>query len=473
MYQKSLLKSIIAYRDAGAVNKLQTKQKILFTDQNTLALFKAISKLTHKYNEVPDKTFLQEYFKLEKNSKAKNTYQDIIQDKEIEVSDNIKGLIDQQITFIVKKQALEAISDYSTELKLSNGSDIKKNIEALLDEVASITKTLEQDLDTECLMYYDKDSDTENFIKQKIQSEYNLRKQGTKGYYKFDLGFAQIDQVTGGVHSVDFIGILGFVKNGKSFLARQIAYNILCQGKNVVFLTLEMSFESIQHAMLSLHANNVQYWGYDSIKVKTADIRSGTLTQKAEDFFINQVIDDFTTNPDMGSLYIKQPTKDYTPALLFSDIKQIQNNIMTIDALVIDYPSLMKPSSGYRDRESYNELFRELRHFGLIQGIPIIFPIQSNRAGYDAACKDKNNLFSPDAISDFSSIEREATHIFSIITTAEMRQSGQSQVQHLLSRESSLCPPIRINSDFETGTMTALNTISKDDVETMVEEINI
>lgn len=472
MYQKQIVKSILKYRDAGSLNKLQPKQKLLFTD-NILALFKQLSKLTHQHNEVPDQNFLNEFFKMEKSSKAKTEYQNIMSDDSIETSENIKGLIDLQITYAVKKQTISTLREYSTDIKSANGSEIKDYISEIIDSIAGIQKTLEQDTDTEGIMYYDPDSGTDNHIKQRLISEYDLRKQGTKGYYKFDTGLTQIDQTIGGIHSVDFIGILGYVKNGKSFLARQIAYNVLCQGKNVVFITLEMSFESIQHSMLSLHANNINYWGYDSVKIKTADIRSGTLTQKAEDFFRNQVIDDFTTNAEMGSLYIKQPTRDYTPALLFSDIKQIQTQVMDIDLLIIDYPGLMKPNSGYRDRESYNELFRELRHFSLINNIPIIFPLQSNRAGFDKACKDKNNLYSADAISDYNSIEREATHIFSIITTPEMRQAGQSQIQHLLSRESSLCPPIRVNSDFETGCINSIQQMSKEDAETMIQEIEI
>lgn len=473
MFQKQLIKSIVKYRDAGSVNKLQSKAYKLFLDKNLYQLFKTVSSLTMKYNEVPDSKFLREFFKLEKDSKAKDSFISIANDKTIETTPNIQGLIDQQITFCAKKQTLTLLKEYQDDIKLANGTELKDTTSSLLDEVATINKLLEQDPDTEGLMFYNPETDQDNYIKNRIISEYDLRKQGTKGYYKFDLGIPQIDQIIGGVHSVDFIGILGYVKNGKSFLARQIAYNALCQKKNVVFITLEMSFESIQHSFFALHANNIEYWGYDSIKIKTADIRSGTLSAKAEEFFKDKVIDDFTTNPNMGSLYIKQPTRDYSPSILFSDIKQIQSNIFDIDCLVIDYPTLLKPNSGYRDRESYNELFRELRHFGLTHSLPIIFPLQSNRAGYNNALKDKNNLFSPDAISDYNSIEREATHIFSIITTPEMKQAGQSQIQHLLSRESGLCPPIRINSNFETGTLTALNTISKEDAETMIDEIEI
>lgn len=473
MFQLSILKSILKYRDSGIINRLSNKATYVFSDKENLELYNIIRSLTFKYSEVPDKAFILEYFKLEKNSKTKETYNRIMADKEVETTSNIKGLIDQQLIYYAKKNTLEILRYGQNDIKLSNGSEIQEFTNGIIDELSSIAKVIEQDSENEGLMYYDTDSDEDNYIKAKLISDYDLRKSGKNGYYKFDIGIPQIDQIIGGVHSVDFIGVLGYVKNGKSFLLRQIAYNILCQGKNVVFISLEMSYESIQHSMLSLHANNIGYWGYDSIKIKTADIRSGTLSQKAEDFFRNQVIDDFTTNPEMGSLYIKQPSKEYTTNILFSDIRQLQNNTMDIDLIVIDYPGLMKPSIGRRDRESYNELFRELRHFSLINHIPIIFAIQSNRHGFQSACKDKDNLYSADAISDYNSIEREATHVFSIITTPEMKESGQAQIQHLLSRESQIVPPIRLNCDFETGTITALTQLTKEDAEQMMEEIEI
>lgn len=157
-----------------------------------------------------------------------------------------------------------------------------------------------------------------------------------------------------------------------------------------------------------------------------------------------------------------------------SDIRVIQNSIMDIDLIVVDYISLLRPDNGRVDRENINQMFRELRHFGLVNHIPIITPIQSNRAGWDAACKHKENLYSIDGIGEYSSIEKECTHIFSILTTPEMRESGVSQIQHLVSRESSLFAPFKINADFETGVLSAVNTvIDKEDAQQILEEIDI
>lgn len=471
MYQEQILKSILLNRDAGAVSKIAGKHKDIFPDKQYLSLYNIIRTLTTKQTEVPDIQFFKEYFKLEKTSKDRELFNTIISSDEA-TTKNTLSLIELQLQYIVRKKSIDTLKEYQATFKISSGSELEELQDQLFDELNSIRKIASLNTDTEVFMYHNSDDET-NEIKAKLLAEYDERKKGTRGYYKFDTGIQQIDDTIGGVHNTDFIGILGFVKNGKSFLARQISYNVLCQGKNVLFVTLEMSAESIQHSFLSLHANNVLYWGYDSVKIKTADIRSGTLSDKAEEFYRNKVIDDFTTNPDMGSLYIIQPTKDYSPSDLFTDVRTVMNTTMDVDLLVIDYPGLMLPSTGYRDRDSYNQLFRELRGFGLNMHLPTLIPLQANRHGFDSACKDKNNLYSPDAISDYSSIERECTNIFSIITTPEMKEAGQSQVQHLLARESALSPVIRLNSDFETGTLTSLQTMSKEDSEQMINEIDI
>lgn len=456
------------------MTKAISKADELFLDPNLKELFQTLRNLLGRYNEIPDKEFLEQYFQAEKDSKAKGSYEMLMNDPKVKTTTSTIGLLEQQLIYYVKKTAQAIIKEGSAEFKLANGSDIKEITEKVVDSLYKVNKVLEKDSDNEGLMYYDPDKQEINEVKQRLLEDYDLRKEGSKGYYKFDTGIQQLDKTIGGIHSVEFMGILGYVKNGKSYLARQIGYNVLCQGKNVVFISLEMSYESVQHSFLSLHANNIHYWGYDSVRVRTSDIRSGTLPQKAEDFFRHQVIDDFTTNAEMGSLYIKQPTESkYTPEKLFADIRDLKNNTMDIDFVIIDYPALMLPSSGHRDRESYNELFREIRHFGLTQHIPILFVIQANRQGYLNALKDKENLYTPDAIGEYSSIEKEATNVISIITTQEMREAGQSQIQHILSRESALCNPILLNSDFSTGTMSELQQLSTEDSETLINEIEI
>lgn len=472
MYQKSLIKSILVNRDNRAMSKAIMKAEILFTDDKILELFKTIRSLLGKFNEIPDKEFLEQYFEGERDSKARECYEAIMYDDSIAVTKSVIELMELQLRYYFKKSVKNILKEGDADIKLANASDLRDSVAKITDALYASLKVLEQDDDNECLLYYDPEVSETNEIKQKLIKEYDLRKEG-KGYYRFNTGIQQLDKVIGGIHSVEFMGILGFVKNGKSFLARQIGYNVLCQGYNVAFFSLEMSSESVKQSFFALHANNIHYWGYDSVKIKAADIRAGTLSPKAEAFLKDKVIDDFLTNAEMGTLYIKQPSEaKYTPELLFADIRNLKNE-MDVDLVIIDYPALMTPSAKRRDRESYNELFRELRHFGLTQHLPIIFVIQANRQGFLNALKDKNNLYTPDAIGEFSSIEKEATNVISIITTDDMKEQGQSQIQHIISRESGLCNPIMLNSDFETGILSELQTLSKEDSEQLIQEIEI
>lgn len=475
MYQLSILKSIILYEDVATYLKLQTNYKNVFTDEDALSLFKVLRDLNSRNGVPPSVDFIKEFFKIEKETRAKKTFNKLMSDETITIVDTPSGLVDLQLTLYARNKITDLLKDYTAKVKLSSGSDTREILDSLIDDVSEISKNAsEESIQSEGLIYHDCNSTESNEIKQMLISKYDLKKSGSEGYYKMDFGIPQIDSVVGGIHSVSFIAIMGFVKNGKSFFARQIAYNALCQGKNVVFISLEMSFDSVLDSFLSLHANNSKFFGVDSPKIKTADIRSGTLSRTAEDFYKNQVIDSFTSDDSMGTLYIKQPTTSkYTPTQLFSDVRMIQKTKMSIDLLVIDYPGRMSPDSGAKGRDTMNELFLQIRNFGLANHIPIVFPVQCNRAGFDAALKSKGNLFSIDAIGDYSSIEKEATDVFSILTTDEMRSAGQSQIQHLISRESGLAPAFKVNSDFETGVFSPITSLSAEDSEQLIDEINI
>lgn len=477
MFQKQILKTLIKTKDQEAYSFLHNNNlyKSIFTEKENLELYKYLNELSVSYNTPPSQSFLKEVIPFEKNSSVKKTFEDLFKDKNIEVTDNLLGLIGTQLNSYVRKSAVDILREASQELKLANGSEVKEITNNIVDRVSELTKLQENKREeTEGLIYHSGEQNEANEIKAKLISQYDLKKSGSQGYFKMKLGMPQLDDVIGGIHSVSFIAILGFVKNGKSFLARKIAYDALCQGKNVMFVSLEMSYSSILDSFMSLHANNTSMFGFDSPKIKTGDIRAGTLSKEAEDFYKNQVIDSFTTDKSLGVLYIKQPTTSrYTPSQLFSDVRVVTKTKMDIDLLVIDYPGRMSPDYGAKSRDSMNEIFLQIRNFGLANNIPIVYPVQCNRAGYESALKNKENLFTIDAIGDYSAIEKESTDIISIITTPDMKVAGQSQIQHLLSRESGLAQPFRINSDFETGILSPISGMSKEDANQLLQEIEV
>lgn len=470
MYQQSIIKSLIQYKDNVAFEAIDNKRNFIFIDKENAKLFEVISQLKMRFDSIPDLNFLNEYFKGERDSEAKNAYEAIFNDDLIQTTTHIQGLAEQQLKHYVKTQSKETLKRYLAEFKIANNSNVETLGNELISDLHSINRALIQTQQSEGVIYYD--GEGENVIKDTLCKEYDMRKSGARGYYKFKTGFPTIDKVLGGIHNVEFMGIMGYVKNGKSYLARQIGYNVLTQTKNVVFITLEMSYESILLSFLALHANNVNFWGNAKQKIKVSDIRSGTLAEDIELFYKEQVIDDFTTNANLGSLYIKQPTESsYTPQKLFADIKHIQSTIMDIDLIIIDYPALMMPSTNRRDRESYNELYREIRHFGLTNNLPILFVIQSNRQGFLNAIKDKNKLYSTDAIAEYSAIEKECSNIISILTTNEMRALGQSQIQHIISRETMLFKPFLISADFECGELSEVTNIEISNYKELLEII--
>ena len=132
-------------------------------------------------------------------------------------------------------------------------------------------------------------------------------KESDRGYYIGKLGSDTIDSAIGGLHNVDLINLGGFTNQGKSPFMRQITYNLLMQGLNCMFVSLEMDYSSIETSFYTLHANNYKVFGFSNPKVTTKEVREATLSEEEEDYLFNQVIEDFNNNDSYGSLYILQP----------------------------------------------------------------------------------------------------------------------------------------------------------------------
>jgi hypothetical protein len=169
---------------------------------------------------------------------------------------------------------------------------------------------------------------------------------------------------------------------------------------------------------------------------------------------------------------------------LIMEVNKVNQTVMPVDMLCTDYAvPLIKPSKSRSnfDREDYNAMHRRYRLFGLSfdkgRGLPIIDAAQVNRSGFLEAIakKNKENLYNLAAIGDYNALEKDSTHIMSILQTDDMKAEGVVQIQHLKSRESKLFPPFKPAFDGATGWLreTVSTGVSDDEVDSVLQEIEI
>lgn len=475
MYAKKILNSILE-GDSSAFPAIGDKVSMVFDDKEDRAFYEVLYGYFLKYDKIPSRQYLDDFFAMEKSNPAVKSYTSLL-DEGSEVTDDLPALIQLQIRYNVKQATLEETANYQNRLKIGNSSDIKELSYEYQSKISEFNQFLEDSAHKRGLLYGEDK-------RGQFEKKYRDRKESDQGYYIGKTGFPTIDNAIGGIHSVDKITLLGFTNQGKSPLMRQIGYNLIQQGLNGMMISLEMNYDSIETSFYTLHANNHKVFGLNKPKITTKSIKEGTLTEEEEDYLFNEVIDDFNLNENYGSLYILQPEDRFCMDDLIMEVTKVHITQMPLDFLLIDYAvPLILPSKTRSSfsTEDYNSMHRRLRLFGLSfdhgRGLPIIDCCQSNRAGFDEACSAKNTekLYKLTAIGDYNSIERDSTHIMSILQTPDMKAEGLVQFQHLKSRESNLFPHYKAQLDGATGWIreTASLDIDEDELSSAIEELEL
>lgn len=469
-YENKILKTILYKGVTTIFERIEGREDLVFTTQSQIDFFAFLQRHYRKYDEVPSRKYCKEFFSMEKDNPAKDTYNDIIK-ADIKVLADLEATVDLQLRERLKVHTQDLVKSFSTDIKLGNPSELEFQVQTLQEELIFVSGNLEEKKNVESLLHEKANA------KEKYMAKYNKRNTGD-GYYVSKTGIEHIDKTIGGIHSVDFISIVGYTKQFKSTLLRQIAYNITRQGKNVLFITLEMSHDDIENHFYTLHANNQERFGYDSPKIVNKAVKEASLSANEFSYF-EGVVEDYTSAEDLGSVYIKQPEGVYTLDMLKSDVKKINRNIFPVDVLIIDGVTLMYPNlKSRKSREEMNTFVADIRSFGLTfeqgKGLPIIAPFQVNRNGYENMLNNKSNLYDLTAISEYNEIERSSTHVISVAQTKDMRDAGEVQIQHLATRESEQFEPKKIAVDGSTGVfLETKNVYTEEDTAEILEELDL
>ena len=383
-----------------------------FESDTNLTLFKLIKSFIEKYEKCPTKESLE--VDLQRASHlSEETFKNVssaIRNLEKDDSD-YKWLVDTTEEWCRNRAIYLSLLE---SIKIAEGDDKEKDmgsIPTILSDAISVS--FDNKIGHDYLDDYQERFDFYNRVETKIP---------------FDL--AMFNKITkGGLTNKSLNVALAGTGVGKSLFMCHVAASTLLQGKNVLYITCEMSEEKIAER---IDAN--------LLSVPIQDIAS--LPRKMYESKVNNLM-----KKTSGKLIIKEyPTASAHVGhfrSLLSDLslkKSFKPDIIFVDYLNICTSQRFK-ASFVNSYTLVKGIAEELRGLAVEQGVPVVSATQTTRSGYgstDIDLTDTSESFGLPATADL---------MFALISTEESEQLGQILVKQLKNRYNDLT----INKRFAVG----------------------
>jgi archaellum biogenesis ATPase FlaH len=241
---------------------------------------------------------------------------------------------------------------------------------------------------------------------------------------KIPFSLFMLNRVTGGGHEPGTLNlVIAGTGTGKTIVMCNEAGHLLMNGKNVLYVTLEMSpakiSERIDAKLMQMTIDQVK-------KLKREDFLSN----------INSI-----KNKTTGKLIVHQwPPRTITTRhleALLNDLKVKKNFVP--DVVFVDYLTLM---NSYTYKGTSDNLYilgklvaEELRGLAVRKNLSIFSASQTNRNGQN------NSDFDLSEMGESHAISQTADFMFGVISTPELEQLGHWRLKLLKSRYGSITSP--------------------------------
>jgi len=258
---------------------------------------------------------------------------------------------------------------------------------------------------------------------QKVGHDYLLESQQRYDFYKkkeerleLDLDF--FNKITrGGIPSKTLNICLAGTGVGKTMFMTHLASSVLLQGKNVLYVTMEMAEERIAERidanLLNVGMSDLEELPYSMYETKINKLQSKT----------------------SGKLIIKEyPTASaHTGHFknLLSELamkKSFKPDIMFVDYLNICASARFKAGANVNSYTYIKSIAEELRGLAVENDLPIFSATQTTRGGFvssDVGLEDTSESFGLPATADF---------MFALISSEELEEKNQIMVKQLKNR---------------------------------------
>ena len=375
-------------------------KKDYFTDINYRLIFEEIESYINTYNRLATKEVL--FIELEKRTdltdESYNTIKKIVEDIIYE-DNNLQWLYDTTEKWCQERAIYLALM---SSIKIAEGQDKDRDkgaIPHILSEALGVS------FDAHIGHDYIHDSDARYESYHQVENK-----------IPFDLEF--FNKITkGGISNKTLNVALAGTGVGKSLFMCHMAAATLLQGKNVLYITLEMAEEKIAER-IDANLLNVNIQDLASLPKVMFDGKINNLAKKTE-----------------GKLIIKEyPTASahsgHFRALLneLALKKSFVPDIIFIDYLNICASSRYKQGGTINSYSYIKSIAEELRGLACEANVPIVSATQTTRSGYGSSDVDLTDT------SESFGLPATADIMFALISTEELEGMNQIMVKQLKNR---------------------------------------
>jgi replicative DNA helicase len=397
-----ILKNLI-YNDEYIRKILPYLKSDYFQDYSQKIVFEEIQDFFSSYNKLPTKEALE--IEVENRTDlTENSFKDCIS---IISSLDYEPVDFQWLSQVTEKWCKDRAIYLALmeSINIADGGDTKKTrdaIPSILEEALSIS------FDTHIGHDYIEDAEVRYDLYHKKEQK-----------IPFDIDY--LNRITdGGVSSKTLNMFVAAPGVGKSLFLCHIASSILLQGKNVLYLTLEMSEERIA----------------ERIDANLLDVSVQDIRKLSKEQFFNKT--NILKRKTQGKIIIKEYPPGTANANHFKALMkelELKKNFVP-DAIVVDYLNLCA-SSRYKASTSNSYTYvksiaEELRAVAVEYDLPLYSASQLNRNGISTTETEMTDT------SDSIGIAFTVDLLLSIISTDELAQMNQVIIKQLKNRYGSL-----------------------------------
>ena len=375
-----------------------------FQDTNQKVVFEEIVSFVSEYNEVPSKEVLS-----------------IEVEKRKDINDTSYTEISKLISYLDNEPAEKEWLENTTEnwcreraiymalmesIAIADGQDEKKQPDAIPSILSdALAVSFDNNVGHDYLQDYAERFDIYNKKEERIE---------------FDLEF--FNKITkGGLPNKTLNIALAGTGVGKSLFMCHVASSVLLQGKNVLYITLEMAEERIAER-IDANLLNVNIQEIADLPKQMFETKVNNIAQKTQ-----------------GTLIIKEYPTASAHAGHFRSLlnelalkKSFRPDIIFIDYLNICASSRYRAGSNVNSYTVVKAIAEELRGLACEANVPIISATQTTRSGYgssDVELTDTSESFGLPATADL---------MFALISTEDLEGLGQIMVKQLKNRYNDL-----------------------------------
>jgi replicative DNA helicase len=400
--EQTILKNLI-YNEDYLRKVLPFLKEDYFTDRTDRTIFNEISSFTDTYNSTPTIEAVALAVKERRNltadevERCETTLKEIEQTKGEE--SKIQWLVDKTEQFCQEKAIYNAVLGSISILDGKDKTHEKGQIPKILSDALAVS------FDSSVGHDYLENSDE--------RYEFYHRKEER---IPFDLDF--FNKITkGGLPTKTLNIALAGTGVGKSLFMCHVAAGCMSQGRNVLYITMEMSEEKIAER-IDANLLNVTIDDLVNLPKDMYDKKIAKLKEKI-----------------VGKLIIKEYPTASASATHFRTLlnelnlkKSFTPDIIFIDYLNICCSSRIKAGANINSYTYVKSIAEELRGLAVEYGVPIVSATQTTRSGYnssDPGFVDTSESFGLPATADL---------MFALISSEELEELGQIMVKQLKNR---------------------------------------